>query len=81
MSQGRPTGSPNVKAATVSKPSQCIQANCQSTEREVLNTTETAYSGIDGDGRKYTHIVRRRVRCKACGQVRIDRELVNRPKK
>ncbi len=76
---GRPAGSENVKDVTVSKPSQCRQ--CGSTEREALQTNTQEFGGIDGEGRKYTHIIRRRVRCKSCGQVRIDRELANRPKK
>lgn len=75
MAKGRPQGSPNVKDQTVSKPSRCIRPGCGCTERVVLQTTTQEYAGLDGDGRPYTHIIRRRVRCTACGQVRIDREL------
>lgn len=80
-SQGRPPGAENVKDQTVSKPSRCTANGCDSTERSTLNTTEQEHSGLDGDGKPYTHIIRRRVQCKACGQVRIDRELVYRAKK
>lgn len=79
MAKGRPLGAENVKDQTVSRPSRCIAVDCGSTEREVLRTTTQALAGLDGDGRPYTHIIRRRVRCATCGQVRIDRELANRP--
>ncbi len=81
MAKGRPQGSENVKDQTVSKPSRCIRAGCDCTEREVLKTTSQAHAGLDGDGRPYTHIIRRRVRCTACGQHRVDRQLVCRGKK
>ncbi len=61
-----------MKDQTVSKTSRSIRPGCDCTEREVLNTTMQADTGIDG--RKYTHIIRRPVRCKACGQLRIDWE-------
>jgi hypothetical protein len=53
---------------------------CGSTEREgYFNTNETPASGIDADGRPYTHVVRRWTRCRNCGQTRIDRAYENRP--
>lgn len=66
--------------ATVSASSRCPA--CGVTEFEVLQTFPPfEYGGVE-NGEPYTHIVRRRVRCKnpGCVQVRIDRELKNLPK-
>lgn len=76
---GRPAGAPNIKTEVDVEPSRCKK--CGSTER-------TAYFGVpevqefDGlhEGEPYTHIVRRRCRCKRCEQVRIDRHYENRKK-
>lgn len=81
MAKGRPQGAENIQAQTISTLSRCIAPGCESTERKVLGKTEQEYEGLDDQGRRYTHIVRRRVQCSACGQVRIDRELACRAKK
>lgn len=53
--------------------------SCDSTEREpYTGKTEMEFSGTTPDGLPYTHIVRRRTRCQACGQHRIDRVYENR---
>jgi hypothetical protein len=58
-------------------PSQCPK--CLSTQRTgYTQTIVQAYSGLAKDRRPYTHIVRRRCQCLACGQHRIDRSLENR---
>lgn len=75
---GRPPGAPNIQTETVTTPSRC--ASCGSTERETLQTTEQDHGGVDDQGEPYTHIIRRRVRCTACSQVRIDRTYENRAK-
>lgn len=51
---------------------------CDSTERAgYFGTITTAYEG-EFNGRRYTHVVRRRTRCLACGQHRLDRSYENR---
>jgi len=68
---GRPPGSPNVRETAVAVPSRCNA--CGSTERgPYLDKTELEFGGIDSAGKPFTHIVRRRVRCGSCGQMRID---------
>jgi hypothetical protein len=68
---GRPPGSPNVKETAVAVPSRCNA--CGSTERgPYLDKTELDFGGVDSQGKQFTHIVRRRVRCAGCGQMRID---------
>lgn len=68
---GRPPGSPNVKETAVAVPSRCNA--CGSTERgPYLGKTELEFGGVDSEGRPFTHIVRRRVRCTNCEQQRID---------
>lgn len=37
------------------------------------------YSGETAEGEPFTHIVRQRVQCGHCGQIRIDRILENYP--
>ena len=71
--RGRPAGSKNAKLAHAEgKATRCPQ--CGSTRRAPYTSrVEQAYEGIDPDGQPYTHIVRRRTRCLACGQHRIDR--------
>lgn len=77
--KGRPAGSPNVSTTADVHPSRCPQ--CGSTERgPYLSSTEQPYPGIH-DGAPYTHIVRRRVQCQGCGQMRIDRTFENRPER
>jgi hypothetical protein len=68
---GRPLGSPNVRETAVAVPSRCNA--CGSTERgPYLDKTELEFGGVDGAGQLFTHIVRRRVQCENCGQLRID---------
>lgn len=75
---GRPPGSPNVRETAVAVPSRCNA--CGSTERgPYLDKTELEFGGIDSQGKPFTHIVRRRVRCESCGQMRIDLTRENRP--
>ena len=78
---GRPKGSKNRLAPVVAAPaSECPAPGCGSTERgPYLDRTEQAYDGLI-DGKPYTHIVRRRCRCLACGQLRIDRTYERRSK-
>jgi hypothetical protein len=78
-SPGRPAGAANVQETTVVHPARCPR--CDSTEKTVLGSlADQAFAGT-ADGRPYTHIVRRRVRCTTphCGQVRIERTYENRP--
>ncbi|WLD10473.1 hypothetical protein [Planctellipticum variicoloris] len=68
---GRPPGSPNVRETAVAVPSRCNA--CGSTEREpYLDRNDLEFAGVDSGGKAFTHIVRRRVRCAGCGQMRID---------
>lgn len=78
---GRPRGSRNQPAnQTDGQLTRC--AKCGSTEREPYQwKQEQEFAGTDGGGQPYTHIVRRRTRCAACGQMRIDRTFENRPRK
>lgn len=70
-SPGRPEGSPNVKPdqseVTLSR------CKCGSTDRERYFGTpfELAYRG-EKNGKPYTHVVKKRTKCKACGQQRLD---------
>lgn len=78
-SRGRPRGSkttaPDVVTVTASR---CRK--CDSTEREAYSKTrEFERSGVDGEGRPYSHVVWRRTRCRKCGQRRVDRSYENRP--
>ncbi|MCE9605077.1 MAG: hypothetical protein K8U03_09280 [Planctomycetia bacterium] len=75
---GRPAGAANIKSTVDVQPSQCKK--CQSTERSAyFGTPEVQeFSGVRPDGTQYTHIVRRRCTCSACGQVRFDRAYENR---
>ena len=45
---------------------------CGSPAKRNLTVTEQEYAGTE-DGREYTHVVRKWVRCVGCGQTRIDR--------
>ena len=75
---GRPPGSPNVKPMVDVALSHC--PTCKSTERTRYRgaSSEHEYHGVTPDGRPYTHTVRRRTQCAACGQWRIDRTFENR---
>lgn len=69
--RGRPAGAANVKEKTTSVLSACPACGC--TDRYVLHKyPDTEFGGTLSDGRRFTHVVRRRVRCERCGQVRID---------
>ncbi|ODA28063.1 hypothetical protein [Planctopirus hydrillae] len=74
--KGRPKGAANVTQKTTTMLSRCPK--CGSTERSVLSTTSQQFAGIAPDGEPYNFIIRRRVRCSGCGQVRIDREFSQR---
>lgn len=51
-------------------------SRCGSTKRTgYFGVTRQAYTGIDPQGRTFTHIVRRRCRCEGCGLQRIERSL------
>jgi hypothetical protein len=57
-------------------PTRC---KCGSTERErYFHTLKRAIAGVTAGGQPYTHVVWRRTRCRACGQVRTDRGRENR---
>jgi hypothetical protein len=74
----RPKGSPNVKVTTPAEPSRCHA--CGSTKRRKLgNRMLQEYGGLTEDGEPFTHIVRQRVQCEHCEQVRIERTLENYP--
>jgi hypothetical protein len=81
MSNSTKTRKPReeVQLTSVSMASRCPV--CGATDAEVLQTFPAFEYGGEEKGQRYTHIVRRRVRCKnpGCGQVRIDRELRNVP--
>lgn len=52
---------------------------CGSTEREpYFGVVETEYMGVTPEGDHYTHIVRRRTRCRNCLQCRVDCSFENR---
>jgi hypothetical protein len=64
---------PQVQAALTRCPA------CGSTDRESYSGTLTQeFGGVTPDGKPYTHIVRRRTICRACGQCRVDRFFENR---
>jgi len=75
---GRPAGSHNSEHAVVAViPAACPK--CQSTERESMRIVRERYlPGITPTGQPRTHIIWRRVRCKACGQYFIEQEHQNR---
>jgi hypothetical protein len=69
---GRPLGAKNIDAGQIVEMSRCIKENCRSTERTPYRTTAVQkYEGMR-NGEPFTHIVRRRTRCLACDQTRID---------
>ena len=72
--RGRPTGSKTQTPDFADVlPSRCKR--CGSTERDPYfgPVVSQRYNGTDPQGRHYNLIVRRRTRCKACRQLRIDR--------
>lgn len=76
---GRPAGKPNHQVAHATAVVTACPA-CGSTEREpYYNRREMAAGGVDSAGKPYTHVIWRRTKCAACGQVRDDRHFENRP--
>lgn len=72
------TKRPKTREVAVSTPSRCPQ--CGSTDqKKVGNRQYQPYPGETADGEPFTHIVRQRVQCGCCGQIRIDRILENYP--
>ena len=75
--RGRPRGKPDPPPVLTMTPSRCPK--CGSAERgPYFGRTEQATKGVH-EGVAYTHIVRRRVRCAACDQIRIERTPEHRP--
>ncbi len=69
---GRPRGSKTIeREQSIVEASRCPR--CQSTEREkyVGEPFRTHLRGVR-DGKPYNVIIRRRTRCKSCGQARFD---------
>ncbi len=63
---------------SVSTPSRCQL--CGSTDsRKIGNRMYQPYPGETSEGQPFTHIVRQRVQCHCCGQMRTDRILENYP--
>ena len=77
---GRPTGAKTQQQPPVDGEKTRCQG-CGSTERDpYFGTTEHEIVGVR-DGRPYTHVVWRRTKCRACGQLRLDRFFENRPRR
>ena len=75
--RGRPRGTTDRPPVVTMTPSRC--GKCGSTNRgPYFGRTEQAVKTVH-DGVAYTHVVRRRVRCADCGQVRLERTPENRP--
>lgn len=71
--RGRKKGQQTEKADQVPfVPTRCRR--CDSTERTPYIGTPvvTNYEGVAPDGKKYNRVVRKRTRCKVCGQLRFD---------
>lgn len=76
---GRPAGRKNAEYDSAEgELTRC--GKCGSTDREAYfgDPIVQEFSGVDEAGRPYTHIVRRRTRCRNCGQLRIDMHKENR---
>lgn len=74
---GRPAGVRNESTTTVAVfPPTCPK--CQSTERRSIRVVIERQIRGSQDGHPHTHILWRRVRCKACGQLFTEREYQNR---
>lgn len=75
--RGRPTGAKNVHLESDAPASRC--PSCGSTRRgPYLDKHVQEFAG-EHAGEPFTHIIRRRVRCADCGQLRIDKTRENRP--
>ena len=82
-SPGRPAGSTNRDYSQSVKiiPAHCPRPSCQSTDVEILARFKTEpYGGTTPDGFVFTRIVRRRMRCRACGQYFAAMFYENQPK-
>ena len=75
---GRPAGSRNSEHTVVTViPAAC--PTCGSTDRESIRIViERELPGLTPNGQPRTHIVWRRVRCRACGQYFVEQEHQNR---
>ena len=72
---GRPKGSKNKKyTGEVERvAARCIR--CHSSGFTILRKTrDLDHKGIGPDGKPYTRIIWRRIQCKSCGQVQMDKE-------
>ena len=73
--QGRPKGSKNAEYEhAIVRPPQC--PSCRSTDREPYRERPRVirYSGVlpGAPPHEYTHVIKRRTRCRNCGQARVD---------
>ena len=75
---GRPAGTHNCENMMIAViPASC--PTCRSTEKESIRILIERYlPGIMPNGQPRTHIVWRRVRCRACGQYYTEQEHQNR---
>lgn len=75
----RPKGSKTAPATGAPSPSRCHA--CGSTDqRKHGDRRVQEYAGVDSTGAPFTHIIRQRVECTACGQHRTDTSRENRPR-
>lgn len=80
---GRPAGSKgrDYSQSLAVEPVHCTHPNCLSTDVETLVKISTQqYAGQTDDGFPYTHIIRRRMHCRSCGQYFVARFYENHPK-
>jgi hypothetical protein len=77
-SPGRPSGCrPELNPPVVQVQPASICPRCGSPNRsDYWGKHVQAFAGVLPDGSAYGRIVRRRCRCLACGQIRIDKEYV-----
>lgn len=76
---GRPKGAKTAQAEVTDKhPSRCPVCGSTAAESTGARPTIVNRPGLV-DGRPFTRIVFRRIRCKACGQVRVEREFMYTP--
>lgn len=69
----RPKGSKTQNIPVINRPEPIHCPVCGSIEKEgALQTITYPYAGIV-NGREYTKVIRRRIRCADCGQIRIER--------
>lgn len=77
VNAGRPKGAKTTNSSQAEAvATQCPK--CGSSSREPYYATITkAIAGVLADGRKYTHVVWRRTRCRDCSQQRVDKTFEN----